>query len=453
MSNNNKVIIDIDVDPAIKNPSLDEIKQAFVQVKKNAKELFSKFYSAENVEIARRGISVLEGLEELTDDDKEDLQYLKQFLANYEELQEKWIAENTGESLEEYAANNTQLFSEIMKRAPLPDIHTYGIMNDNANKQLISTNTFKQELNGQLQLMWWEVEQAGKKSSISVKTYISLLYEGTETRLNKKMTAFDNAVYNAISTRFYYWKLEHPGEALFISPQEVWRTMNGKDDTARPSEKQVEKVIESIDKMRFTRCQMDINEELKSHYITINDDRVIDGFIDTYLLETSRGKFKTEKGRIVDGYVINIEPILYSYNKAKNHILYVDYDLLNTSDKKNTGEYTIEFTNYLLQRMQSIINGKLDSERILFDDLYEKTGIDPPKRRLNRANYSSDDSFASKIRGIAKQDRETVEAIFNSWIRKGKLIKAFKPVKKSNSVVGYDLDIINEPQKKQIAGK
>lgn len=445
MSNNNKVIIDIDVDPAIKNPSLDEIKQAFVQVKKNAKELFSKFYSAENVEIARRGISVLEGLEELTDDDKEDLQYLKQFLANYEELQEKWIAENTGESLEEYAANNTQLISEIMKRAPLPDIHTYGIMNDKVNAQLIASEAFTQDTDGQMRLVW-AVNQAGK-SREPIATYISLLYEGTETKLSKKMTGYDNAVYNAVSTQFYYWKKEHPGEALYITPQELWRTMNGKDGFASPSAKQVEKTIKSIDKMRFTRFTMDIKAELEAGYISLDDERLVKGEFETYLLKADKVVFETEKGRKVEGYRITDEPILYTYNQAKKHILWVDYDLLNTSDKKNIGDDTVVYTNYLLQRIQNYIGGQLASNRILFESIYQATGIEAPESRIKLANCSSEDNYRASIRKAFKRDRDTIEAILTSWKDKGKLIKDFNPVKKGNAVIGYDLQIL-KPAKK-----
>lgn len=342
-------------------------------------------------------------------------------------------------------ASKGGVFEDIFKRAPLSEIKTYGLMNDKVNAQLIASEAFTQDTDGQMRLVW-AVNQAGK-SREPIATYISLLYEGTETKLSKKMTGYDNAVYNAVSTQFYYWKKEHPGEALYITPQELWRTMNGKDGFASPSAKQVEKTIKSIDKMRFTRFTMDIKAELEAGYISLDDERLVKGEFETYLLKADKVVFETEKGRKVEGYRITDEPILYTYNQAKKHILWVDYDLLNTSDKKSIGDDTIVYTNYLLQRIQNYIGGQLASNRILFESIYQATGIEAPESRIKLANCSSEDNYRASIRKAFKRDRDTIEAILTSWKDKGKLIKDFKPVKKGNAVIGYDLQIL-KPAKK-----
>lgn len=334
---------------------------------------------------------------------------------------------------------------ETFKRAPLSEIKTYGLMNDKVNAQLIASDAFTQDTDGQMRLVW-AVNQSGK-SREPIATYISLMYEGTETKLSKKMTGYDNAVYNAVSTQFYYWRKEHPGEALYITPQELWRTMNGKDGHVSPSAKQVEKTVKSLDKMRFTRFTMDIKAELEAGYISLDDERLVKGEFETYLLKADKVVFETEKGRKVEGYRITDEPILYTYNQAKKHILWVDYDLLNTSDKKNIGDDTIIFTNYLLQRIQNYIGGQLASNRILFESIYQATGIETPEIRIKLTNCSSEDNYRASIRKAFKRDRDTIEAILTSWKDKGKLIKDFKPVKKGNAVIGYDLQII-KPTKK-----
>lgn len=452
-NNNHDIIIDTDVMENSPRPNFADVKKALERMSASLRENILQWYSPERVAETREAVILLEGVKDRTDDEEADLIYFKKYLASYDDIQEKWKEEGEGKSLEEYiSTQDAPILQEIIRRAPLPDLKTYGLMNDKVNSNLISSEgSLLQDMNGQLQLVWAvQQEGKGKIEGEGVPTYISLMYEGTETKLTKKMTAYDNAVYNAVATRYYYWKENHPGEALLISPQEVWRTMNGKDDSARPTARQTEKVCKSLDKMRFTRFSIDITKEIEANYIKVDDERLVKGYAETYLLKADKIAFETEKGRTIEGYKISDEPILYTYNRAKNHILYVDYDLLNTSDKKNMGEYTIEFTNYLLLRVYGIANGTFNSNRILLSTLYEKTGIEPPEVRLKRENYGSEASYTAKIRAVAKQDRETIEAILASWNEKKRLIKGFEPVKKGNSLIGYDLEVIKEKKCKGI---
>lgn len=331
-------------------------------------------------------------------------------------------------------------------RQPLPAIKTYGLMNDKVNAQMIATDAFKQDLNGQLQLTWG-VNQAPKAKE-QVPVYIALSYEGTEGKITKKLSAFDNAVYNAISTRFFYWKREHGKQPFYITPQEIWRTMNGKTSgNSNPSANQVKRICDSMDKMRFTRFYMDISEELKANYIAIDDSRLTKGILDTYLLTCSKVEFTTEKGKQVTGYRIGEEPILYTYNAAKNHILWIDYDLLDTSQNTSDGENVVEFRSYLLQQIQLMINGIRNSRRILYSSIYESTGIEPPNNRLDKSNFSTEKSFITKIAQEAKKDRDKISAILETWKQKG-WIKDYKPVKQGKGFIGVDIEL--NPTSKQL---
>lgn len=324
-------------------------------------------------------------------------------------------------------------------RQPLPAIKTYGLMNDKVNAQMIATDAFKQDLNGQLQLTWG-VNQAPKAKE-QVPVYISLSYEGTEGKITKKLSAFDNAVYNAISTRFFYWKREHGKQPFYITPQEIWRTMNGKTSgNSNPSANQVKRICDSMDKMRFTRFYMDISEELKANYIAIDDSRLTKGILDTYLLTCSKVEFTTEKGKQVTGYRIGEEPILYTYNAAKNHILWIDYDLLDTSQNTSDGENVVEFRSYLLQQIQLMINGIRNSRRILYSSIYESTGIEPPNNRLDKSNFSTEKSFITKIAQETKKDRDKIAGILETWKQKG-WIKGYEPVKQGKRFVGVDIEL------------
>lgn len=332
-------------------------------------------------------------------------------------------------------------------RRPLEPLSNYGLMNDKVNAQLISFEGTNQPINGQMRIVWG-IDQAGKNSTQQVPTYVALQYEGTQTHLTKRMTAFDNAVYNAISTRYFYHKLINGNEPFYITPQEIWRTMNGAGDTNKaPGAKQVQRVCASMDKMRFTRFYMDISGELQAHYITLDDERVTKGQIDTYMLESDKVTFTTEKGREITGYKVKAEPILYTYNAAKDHILYVSYNLLDTSNKTGNEGNTIEYRNYLLQQIQLMYNGIRDSTRILYDTLYRDTGIGEPAARISADQYKSEATYKSHIRQEAKKDREKVAAILESWKEK-EYIKGFTPVMKGQSYIGVEIQLNPKTKKK-----
>lgn len=349
---------------------------------------------------------------------------------------------------------------EVMRyrRRPLTDISTYGIMNDKANAQLLQdSGLFKQRADGQL-ILQWAVNQAPQTRE-EVPVYIALTYEGTEGKITKKMTAYDKSVYEAISTRFYYWKQENPQKPLYITPQEIWRTMNGKksgDGKAKPSKAQVQRICDSLDKMRFTRFYMDISEEIRAFDLHIEDERIISGHIDSYLLNSVKVEFITDKGNTVAGYRISEEPILYTYNDVKNHLLYVPYEMLDTSTNTSDSENVTEFRNYLLQQIQLMKNAAESGKKgryfkrsniILLETIYRDTGIQTPEDRIEGKEYKTDTIRRREVRRFRQADRQKIEGILDAWKAKG-WIKGYtvlnqnnEPVRERQQAKGYSISI------------
>lgn len=347
---------------------------------------------------------------------------------------------------------------EVMRfrRNPLAEINLFGIMNDKATAQLIQdTGIFKQKADGQLTLQW-AVNQAPQKKE-AVPVYMSLTYEGTDYKVTKKLTAFDKQVYEAVSTRFYYWQQDNPQSPLYITPQEIWRTMNGKKSGGsklnNPSKAQVQRICDSLDKMRFTRFFMDISKEIKAFNLSIDDERLTGGHIETYVLNSSKVEFVTDKGNTVQGYRIGEEPILYTYNKAKNHILYVPYEMLDTSQYTSDSENVAEFKGYLLQQIQHMKNAKEGgkgfkrSNTILLDTIYSSTGILPPEERTAGKDYKNDTIKQREVRRFRQADREKIEGILEAWKAKSwingyaAINKDGEPVKERQAVKGYRISI------------
>lgn len=370
----------------------------------------------------------------------------------------------TGEGIEiRQDALDIALSSIHYRRSPLAEITNYGLMNDNATAQLIRQDgVFAQKADGQLR-MWWEITEGTRGKKDPVMSYIALSYQadGTEWRMTKKLTAFDSAVYNAVATRFYYWRVANPQKPLYITPHEIWRTMNGKrsgDGNAKPRQTQIDRICASLDKMRFTRFYMNISAELKAFDYRFNDERIVNGIIDTYLLESDRGTFTTEKGNTVSGYIITREPILYTYNSAKDHILFVPYEMLDTAQTTSDTTNVTEFRNYLLQQIQLMKNAAKEKkkpakerkpyferdDKIKIDTIYMATGLPSPEDRAASSSFTSESARNTYIRKTRKADRDKIEGILNAWKMKN-WIKDFIPLdKKNRPLVDADHNPIKE---------
>lgn len=328
---------------------------------------------------------------------------------------------------------------------PLPQVKTYGLLNDTINQELICSEFVAREIDGQL-YMRFDTNQ-GRKGAPPVMVMTALSYEGPEPLTSKRMTGFDRSVYNAVSTLYHYSQQKYWGESCIITPQEIWRTMNGITDKSKnPSPAQVKKVCNSIDKMRFTRILLDISEEIQKHQITFNDERLTGGQIDTYYLKADRGHFLTENGRVIDAYKIENEPILYTYNHAKNRVLFVPFNLLNTAiaDRAGNEGHTIEIREYLLYQIMLMYN-KERNRRILFNTMYEKTGIEPPANRIDRNNYTTENAYKTGIKKEAAKDREKIIEILEAWKEK-EFIKGYKLIGKK-PITGVEVDLMSNPPK------
>ena len=348
---------------------------------------------------------------------------------------------------------------EVMRfrRSPLADITNYGIMNDQATARLIQdAGIFQTNPDGQMQLLW-SVNQAPQGRE-EVPVYMALTYEGNDFKVTKKLSAYDKWVYEAVGTRYYYWNLEHPQQPLYITPQEIWRTMNGKssrDGKAKPSAKQIQRICNSLDKMRFTRFNMDISAEIAAFNLAIDDERITGGRIETYVLNSSKVEFTTDKGNTVQGYRIGEEPILYTYNRAKNkkHILYVPYEMLDTSQFTSDSENVTEFKGYLLQQIQLMKNAEKGGKRfkrsniILLETIYTATGIQPPEERIEGKDYKNDTIRQREVRRFRQADRQKIEGLLDAWKAKG-WIKGYtvlnqknEPIREKQQARGYSISI------------
>lgn len=250
-------------------------------------------------------------------------------------------------------------------------------------------------------------------------------------------TAFDYAVYCTVSTCYNHVQNQSADSMLksipmFITPQEIWRMMNGiTNDRSHPSGAQVRQVRESMNKMRNIMVTMDLEDELRNNFIWRDGERITDSVIHDRLMDAEESSFRAG-GRLLSGYRINKEPVLYSYNYAKGNLLFVPYDLLDTSASVGNGGNTAGFRIYLLQQLLLMNHGYRKDKKVLYSAIYKNTGIPSPAERVLRSACETDKSYERSLYKEAKKDRDKIDSILSNWTDK-KFIKGFTRITGPNN--------------------
>ena len=361
------------------------------------------------------------------------------------------------------------------RRAALPKIEKYKMAGDELNKALLTpgygNNLFEQELDGQIKL-YWDVEHklsgnSKKKGKLPPQTvtYVSMAFDTEDleksVRKMRRLRAYDRAVIDAIGSIGLYWEAEHPYETLKVTPEEIWKVMNGKqgDYKTKPSPAALKKINQSIEKMSLIRLHMDITEELEYYDFSDLGDELQKGVFNGYLLPTESVQIEFTNGKISYGYEVLKAPFIYRYNKAKNRLVSVEAHLLDTSQYISDTDYVTEFKHYLLMSIALMKRGDI-SNRILLETLYEKTGVGIPRDRVDadthRINpetgepfrtFKSKEVFEKAVRKAKQDDLKKIEGILSAWKDK-EWIKGFtpidrnkKPAKAGQIVIGYDIQL------------
>lgn len=253
-----------------------------------------------------------------------------------------------------------------------------------------------------------------------------------------RITSTDRRILDAVST---LWMRGH----IYFTPSELYRLMYGSN--ARPSEQNLEDLRQSVDKLRCLLVQLDFTDEFNARLIkdpeqlvklrllpkkaltdknyiakkvVINDNLLSLGAIMT-------GFF----GKQVDRYFIKSEPPLLMYNRIKNTIItipakYLELPVANT-------EKSIAFQSYLLARIVSYQHGALKQSTIMYDTIYQESGIAYPEKKID-----------------LQRDRKIIKKMMDNWVNTG-LIKSYSEVVEDGGhrrIIGIEFKTDVEKKKK-----
>lgn len=217
---------------------------------------------------------------------------------------------------------------------------------------------------------------ANNESQQSMHTNCIISFDNDKTNLSKKTTPYDTLVYNAIATY-----AEHFGADKLITLENIYRIMVGDSGSATPSKQQVEKIKQSIDKMRVYTIKIDCTDEVnayKKSYLAEECDQLRENkegkfFFDTYLLACEWVSAVSNRNEITALHLLR-KPVMLEYSKISGQILNIPSYLLDTKHIQQNTERNLILKDCLLRRIEGMKGNNNLSQNIISLHSYQKNG-------------------------------------------------------------------------------
>jgi len=259
------------------------------------------------------------------------------------------------------------------------------------------------------------VSRRGSKREINTKAMLS--YEDKNISLSGRtaFTPYDREVHDGVVT------LYEAGNEI-VTPEMVYRAMNGMTETEYISPQAIGAVTKSLDKSRRTTLTIDFTEEARAY------KKNVKATYEGYLLACDKITVKTG-GQVKEAYKLLRKPILYEYSQVSGQIINVPIKLLQTKEAVRSTDEVIVLRGYLLRQIEYMKSPKSErSNNIAFDGIYEELDI-------NENNYNATE-YKKKTYII----RQHVAALLSEWVRHN-YIKNYCEYKEGKSIKGITINL------------
>ena len=254
------------------------------------------------------------------------------------------------------------------------------------------------------------VGRRGSKREISTKAMLS--YQDEKISLSGRIafTPYDREVHDGVVT------LYEAGNEV-ITPEMVYRAMNGMTETEKISPQAVETVTESLDKSRRTTLKINFTEEARAY------KKAVKATYEGYLLACDKITVTTG-GQTKEAYKLLRKPILYEYSQVSGQIINVPIKLLQTKEAVRSTEEVIVIRGYLLRQIEYMkSSASKRNNHISYEGIYSELNI--TEENYNAAMYKK------KTHTI----RQHVTALLSEWVRLDYL-KSYSEYKEGKTIKG-----------------
>ncbi len=229
---------------------------------------------------------------------------------------------------------------------------------------------------------------------------------GLDISNEDRLTPYDREVHNAVAT------LSAAGN-VYINPYMIFQVLSGNSSDKTKSgmsPETREKIVKSLNKMRFTNVKINASAEVKAGMI-------LEGTFENYLIPAKRTEVMLN-GQIIKDciYLYDVLP-MFNYASMKNQIASVDIRMLDTPLANTHENIVLKF--YVLKRILSISNDKNNMHDVIrYSTVYEYLNIQASNKDL--------------LNHKRKQIRDKIRKLLNYW--KGeKLVKDYKEEKEGRT--------------------
>lgn len=221
-------------------------------------------------------------------------------------------------------------------------------------------------------------EKAGEPHNVIVSTTkkggnvlvaVTLDYDAENLHTSKKISAYDREVHNAICT------LYEAGNKEF-TPTMVYRAMNGLQEGEWVTQESIERVSESINKLRHTHMTIDCTDQVEGWRLPKQKEGKPSLILDDSMLSVMGVRMRNHNGEEIEAYRFNTLPILYRYSKQIGHVLTVPMRVLNTKKRLRTTEEVTTIRAYLIRRIQAMRGSNvIKARQIRYEAIMDEAGI------------------------------------------------------------------------------
>jgi len=267
------------------------------------------------------------------------------------------------------------------------------------------------------------------RASKEIVTRAMLSYTGENMSLlgsgQVRFTPYDREVHDGVVSLYV------AGNTV-ITPNMVYRAMNGMTGTEFVSPQAVGAVTRSLDKSRGITVRIDFSQEARAY------NKGGSAYYEGNLLACNKIHVSVS-GKTQEAYRLLGKPILYEYAQMSGQIINVPISLLYTKGAVRSTDEVIVIRGYLLRQIEGMKSDSFKrNNHIRFDGVYAE--LDIAKEADSEANTKTQGA-AYRIK--TKKIRDHVDSILADWVEQG-YIKGFEQYKEGTAIKGIVIQLHSE---------
>lgn len=307
-----------------------------------------------------------------------------------------------------------ELFPDLPKDNPPTMIVNYDEKSAHSDNTVVPISKVSQRITQILNKELTPILVSNKKAKQRTEIQVTLLsYDLPNEIKTAPISYYDRVVEDAIGNLYEQGFTK-------ITPEMVFRQINGLPDTHKVSQTAARKVDASIKRLARTWIQIDYTQQLQQ----LTKNKLAKGEIGSVILSARNIYLKFADGTVKSGWTVSSLPQIYHYSKLIKQVATIPTKLLDTTQATRSTDEIIMARYYLIAQIERI-KRKPYNTKILFKNLFEAIG--------------DNNALANKV--IKSRRIKAIEAILNHF-KELKYITDFKITKeKEGRIDGIKIDV------------